>query len=90
MASMVQSYKGYKIKQYTKCDVAYGKTLGEYAVVTRDNEPEYDDVGSLREARELIDGLVSDKLNDKLEEKRKEDIKKCLNKEDICVFCNIS
>jgi hypothetical protein len=58
---LAESYKGYRIKQYTKKEVPYGRTLSEYEVQTKDNEPEYDGVGTIEECRELVDGLIIDK-----------------------------
>lgn len=59
----VKSYKGYRIKKYTKKDVPYGHTLGEYEVQTSDNRQEYDNVESVGMCEELINGLIEDRRN---------------------------
>jgi len=58
----VLTYRGMTVKEMTKGDVGTETwKIGELVVFNRDKEKEYDGVGTLYEARELIDGLISDK-----------------------------
>lgn len=61
---LIKKYKGYLIKEYTKRDSG-AVTIGDLCITDKDNNMEYDDAGDLRQAMEMIDGLVSDRKNNK-------------------------
>ena len=56
----IATYKGYIIKEVTKRD--YNGVEGELAVVNQDGVVEYDGIVKIEEARELIEGLWSDRV----------------------------
>lgn len=61
----VQRYRGMAIKQVTEKDVKAGDRqdyqLGDLEVFNEDGDSEYDSIGSMKEAKELVDGLISDR-----------------------------
>ena len=57
----IQAYRGFNIKEFTKRDYGVSVRIGEYAVVDRDGNIEFDSIQSVDEAKEYIDGLKEDK-----------------------------
>lgn len=61
----VLRYRGMAIKQVTEKDVKAGDRqdyqLGDLEVYNEDGDNEYDSIGSMKEAKELVDGLISDR-----------------------------
>lgn len=59
----VATYKGMAIKETTKRDISPGDEwrIGDLTVFNEDDMEEYSGVGSMKEAKELIDGLLKDR-----------------------------
>ena len=66
----ILKYKGYTIKEFTTNDSKTLKNefwrIGELNIYDKNNDEEYSGIdGGIREAKEKIDGLISDKLIEK-------------------------
>lgn len=63
----IKGYRGYKIKEITKRDISAAiseDNIGEYAVFDRDDQIEYENIETIEMCKELIDGLIQDKLDE--------------------------